>query len=629
MSLRQKLAFLTVLVTVISAAVILPMGTLGGRNLVVASPPTSELSEKTTQLNYLVSFNYRAWSSRYDNLRKSTAYNWMDWSQDGCSVPSVVTYRSEFKFGCLRHDLAWRTLGAIDGATGRVWNERNRYAADKKFSEDNNAYCDLALSLDDDEGDAAYCRLMRIAYDNGLRLGGKNRNSVTTADRSSVTANPLFIVKTATEVGSCSHAVNSANQCLPINYLTLDGKPFAPQNIARLPVGLPVKLQVVRANHQSVGGAPSQTLGRGSQTGTIGNSGELLLRAKFPLRAATTSSLACPTLAADADDPDDSEVYANINGYPLITLDNTLKMTTVYVKVCRELTASEASEELLELLPVRAVYSQSLEPPPADPPHTWQTSIGGRVRHYENLQAGPSRCNPTAITLSSSYRNGAWASTDCSSTLRPGKYADYYTFTLTEAKRMQIDLKSSTDPYLFLVQGSVVSANSQRSSNDDISGRVRDSRIVKTLQPGDYTIVATTYSGRNVGSYRLRVNGETVRNACTPTTVSLSSTARSGAWTAQDCKSSRQDGSYVDYYTFTLTSRTTVQIDLRSRTDTYLYLINGASGSGMGYRLDDDDGGTGLNSRISSTLPAGTYTVAATTYQSNRTGTYTLLINRN
>ena len=585
----------------------------------------------------MVSLDYPTWEARYDRLRKGIANNWMDWSQDGCSGPSGTPYQSRFKFGCLRHDLSWRTLAVIDGGSGRVWNERNRYAADKRLSTDNRDYCNETFDSFKQADAKFICDRARRVYDRAVARFGNHRKSVTTADQSSVTANPNFIVKTATAVGSCSHGTNSANQCLPINYLELDGKPFAPQNIERLPVGLPVKLQVVRANHQSVDGAPSQTLGRGSQTGTIGNTGELLLRAKFPLRAATTSNVVCPTTDADADDPDDSEVYAANSGYPLITLDNTLKTTTVYVKVCQPIAGSETSSELLELLPVRAVFSQSLEPPPADPPHTWQTSIGGRVRHYENLRAGPTGCNPTAITLSSSYRSGAWATSDCSSILRPGKFADYYTFTLTEAKRMQIDLKSSTDPYLFLVHGSVVSANSQRSKNDDISSIIRNSRIAETLQPGDYTIVATSFSemaGRNVGSYRLRVNGETVSSACNSTAVSLSATARSGAWTAQDCQSSRRptqraDGPYyVDYYTFTLASRTTVLIDLMSQTDTYLYLIDGTSSSGTGYRLHDDDGGTGYNSRISSTLPAGSYTVAAATYYDKAVGTYTLRINR-
>lgn len=601
---------------------------------------TSNVTEQLRQLNLLNGYTYQKWQTSYTSLRKNPTYNWMDWSQDGCSGINPIGYHSKFHHGCLRHDLSWRTLPIIDAATGRIWNERNRYIADSQFKTDAFAYCDEAYPLrartvPGTTGHTA-CITAATTYYGAVRYIAGFRSGLSAAETTSTTGQTTFIEFPAASTTTTVDCRVTTNRCLPINYLELDGKPFAPQNIERLPVGLPVKLQVVRANHQSVGGAPSQTLGRGSQTGTIGNTGELLLRAKFPLRAATTSNVVCPTTDADADDPDDSEVYASINGYPLVTLDNTLKKTTVYVKVCQPINGSETSSELLELLPVRAVYSQSLEPPPADPPHTWQTSISGRVRHYENLRAGPSGCNPTAITLSSAYRSGAWASSDCSSILRPGKYADYYTFTLTEAKRMQIDLKSSTDPYLFLVHGSVVSANSQINRNDDFGGSL-NSRIAETLQPGDYTIVATTFSGRagrNVGSYQLRVKGETVSSACTPTAVSLSATARSGAWTAQDCQSSRRPTQraggpyYVDYYTFTLASRTTVQIDLMSRTDTYLYLIDGTSSSGTRYRLYDDDGGSGYNSRISSTLPAGSYTVAAATYYDNAVGTYTLRINR-
>ena len=64
-----------------------------------------------------------------------------------------------------------------------------------------------------------------------------------------------------------------------------------------------------------------------------------------------------------------------------------------------------------------------------------------------------------------------------------------------------------------------------------------------------------------------------------------------------------------------------------SSTDTYLYLIRGSSVDGTSYLEYNDDGGTGLNSRISRTLAAGTYTVAATTYGTRATSSYTLRIN--
>ena len=68
-----------------------------------------------------------------------------------------------------------------------------------------------------------------------------------------------------------------------------------------------------------------------------------------------------------------------------------------------------------------------------------------------------------------------------------------------------------------------------------------------------------------------------------------------------------------------------MRIDLVSATDPYLFLLQGA-GSGGTVLNRDDDGGDSLNSRISRSLSAGTYTVEATTYSSGATGSFTLTL---
>ena len=87
----------------------------------------------------------------------------------------------------------------------------------------------------------------------------------------------------------------------------------------------------------------------------------------------------------------------------------------------------------------------------------------------------------------------------------------------------------------------------------------------------------------------------------------------------------QRDGSYADYYTFTVTGSKTVQIDLTSDTDPYLYLISGSDLTASALDDNDDGGGDlGLNSRITRTLESGTYIIAATTYDRSATGSYTL-----
>lgn len=82
---------------------------------------------------------------------------------------------------------------------------------------------------------------------------------------------------------------------------------------------------------------------------------------------------------------------------------------------------------------------------------------------------------------------------------------------------------------------------------------------------------------------------------------------------------------YAKFYKFQLTRTTNVTIDLASSVDTYLYLLEGNGTNGRVIQ-SDDDGGPGVNSRITRSLSAGTYTIEATTYSSGRTGSFTLSI---
>ena len=88
------------------------------------------------------------------------------------------------------------------------------------------------------------------------------------------------------------------------------------------------------------------------------------------------------------------------------------------------------------------------------------------------------------------------------------RYAGYYTFTLSQQSEVTITLESSEDTYLFLLSGhgrngSVVE------QNDDIDSGAQNynSRIVETLAPGEYTIVATTYNLATTGDFTLTVSG--------------------------------------------------------------------------------------------------------------------------
>ena len=102
---------------------------------------------------------------------------------------------------------------------------------------------------------------------------------------------------------------------------------------------------------------------------------------------------------------------------------------------------------------------------------------------------------------------GTW-NDDCLSRNREDAYARYYTFSILRQFDVSITLESETDPYVFLLSGTGADAD-YLAENDDIDtgGRNFNSRVAITLEPGDYTIEATTYEQPAVGDFTLTVRG--------------------------------------------------------------------------------------------------------------------------
>jgi hypothetical protein len=123
------------------------------------------------------------------------------------------------------------------------------------------------------------------------------------------------------------------------------------------------------------------------------------------------------------------------------------------------------------------------------------------------LSCGFVNCNASSCAVATIYFNApvssSWSST-CGSTHRGDRYAKFYSFLLTSTTTVIIDLSSSTvDTYLYLLQGS--GTGGSVITYDDDSGPGTDSRIVRTLGPGSYTIEATTYNSGRTGSFGLSV----------------------------------------------------------------------------------------------------------------------------
>lgn len=77
-----------------------------------------------------------------------------------------------------------------------------------------------------------------------------------------------------------------------------------------------------------------------------------------------------------------------------------------------------------------------------------------------------------------------------------------YTFDVTSTGDVTIDLTSSVDTYLYLLN----SSGSVIATNDD-GGQGYNSRKTIRLSPGSYKVVAATYSSRKSGSFNVTVKG--------------------------------------------------------------------------------------------------------------------------
>ena len=98
---------------------------------------------------------------------------------------------------------------------------------------------------------------------------------------------------------------------------------------------------------------------------------------------------------------------------------------------------------------------------------------------------------------------GVWNS-DCASSHRAGRYARFYTFTLTDPSVVIIDLESDgAGTYLYLLQG----AGRMGEVLEYYGSGRRSAQLGHTLEAGTYTVEAATYGSGQTGSFTLTVNG--------------------------------------------------------------------------------------------------------------------------
>ena len=306
-------------------------------------------------------------------------------------------------------------------------------------------------------------------------------------------------------------------------------------------------------------------------------------------------------------------------------------------------------------------------------PHTCGLRVDGVIVCWGDDRFGrstPPTDDECATTLTGDGSvEGNWNSTCVSDIPSPSddgdRYAHYYTFELTEQSEVTITLISDSirngDTYLYLRRGEnqkeggayIENDDHGDDSNNDFDLPRRASGITATLQPGSYTIEATTYYSEESGDFTLTVSGigaATQPPTQPPELEDECATALTGDGSVEGswndaCVSdipSPDGGSgdrYAHYYTFELTEQSEVAIALSSDSirsgDTYLYLRRGENQKEGGAYIENDDHGDDSNndfdlprraSGITATLQPGSYTIEATTYYSEESGDFTLTV---
>ena len=215
-------------------------------------------------------------------------------------------------------------------------------------------------------------------------------------------------------------------------------------------------------------------------------------------------------------------------------------------------------------------------------------------------------------------KTDVWVS-DCPSTAKSGSYARYYSFTLNAPTQVEMNLTAPVDALLALRQGRGRDGT-MVASNDNVGSRNPNSAINMMLAAGTYTVEATTYFAGQTGGFTLSVRPLQETEDLEDLTGSVD---RSNSMWTSDYQSTQQGRGYARSYTFTLTAATHVVINLTSPEDSYLYVLDS---NGAVVHENDNVTTRNLNSRIDETLPAGTYTIEATTYFPARTGAFHLSI---
>jgi hypothetical protein len=229
--------------------------------------------------------------------------------------------------------------------------------------------------------------------------------------------------------------------------------------------------------------------------------------------------------------------------------------------------------------------------------------------------------------------NGSLATGDCLNPIEgDGSRVDEYTFTGSAGQQIAVSMSASFDTFLYLLNpdGSVLAVNDDANANVSTDSRIPPTGFITLPSSGVYSILANSFRPEDGGAYTVTLTAGTT---CNLTPIAFGET-KTGTLNAGDCTNPvDEDGTPVDFYTFTGTAGQQIAITLSATSgnlDPYLYLIT-PSGDLL---ADDDNGGGGTAARIPQgagfgRLPvSGTYTIIVNTLLTSQSGNYSLTLTK-
>jgi Matrixin len=216
-----------------------------------------------------------------------------------------------------------------------------------------------------------------------------------------------------------------------------------------------------------------------------------------------------------------------------------------------------------------------------------------------------------------------------------GKAIDLYQYIFENDSTVDIQLVSQAfDPLLYFVRVSATQAAVPSFTFiDDNSGTGNNARITESIQAGTYWLGVSSDSNSATGSYGVSITSNTSSTASSfesftsvyGVDVLINPNSNiSGSLASTDFVFNEK---FLDLIQIEIEATSTISIDLRSTViDTTLLLVDIIDNEVGSLVLQDDDGGSGTNSRIETTLSPGTYWLGVTSFDSNESGDYDIEI---